>query len=312
MWLSGKIKIFSVPYFIFKEEIMGRTVTFALFGISLALNAGFALSAQLKVSSFNIRFYGNSLSEDSDKVKDGRDSYIKDFLTKENILTSDVIVFEEIVDKEALVGNVLGNEFNCTSYDVRNAGHQHVMVCHKPEYKFEKAADDDNFILEDVTLGKNLRPAVHGLLKNQKGQTLAHLVGVHLKAMPNESSTRERQMQVIAGYLNKQDKNTPIIMTGDFNSFEDDADNFTKILNLKGNDMAEVENPSPYTFQDGKYRNKLDRIWASDEVKVISKIEVKGPCNNRSPGEGSGYGNVAYYNKNISDHCPITAVVEVP
>src|SRR5690606_5556505 len=143
---------------------------------------------------------------------------IKEFFALKGI-DSDVFVFEEILDAQGLEERVLGNRYRCLTYDHNNSGHQHVVLCHKRHFGFRVANDDDNYAYESVAM-RSLRPALHGILTNSDGEDLAHIVGVHLKAMPEASARRMEQTRIMAALFAERDDALPLILTGDFNSFE--------------------------------------------------------------------------------------------
>jgi hypothetical protein len=70
-------------------------------------------------------------------------------------------------------------------------------------------------------------------------------------------------------------------------------------LNLK-----QVANSHEFTFNNGQYKNKFDRMWLSSSMDVIEDAHVPGPCNSEDEDER------VWYNDNVSDHCPVIATIE--
>lgn len=264
-------------------------------------NAQSAEAAPLTVTTFNIKFFGVNGNPDNAPGSETRVATIRDHLTRENLWT-DVMVFQEIVDVDLLKRSVLGNGYRCESYDGIE-GHQHVVICAKSEYTMAKARDDDNFAIEDVTLGEDrYRPAVHGVVKNRSGRALLHVMAVHLKASPDYSDTRIRQTEIIADYLEQRVETAPVVLLGDFNTYGDDTGNISSILSEAGTGLVEVETSGNYTWRSGSRGNKFDHAWVSNGLQT-SNVRIAGPCN------GNDRAAINTYNQKVSDHCPVTLTV---
>ncbi|MCB0404974.1 MAG: endonuclease/exonuclease/phosphatase family protein [Bdellovibrionales bacterium] len=276
-----------------------------------------ALGQTLRVSTFNVRWYG--LKSSSDTVSDyQRDKQLRDTLRSE-LYDSDAIIFEEIVDVPRLERYVIQGKMQCLTYYNSSANHQHVVLCHKPKYRFEKADGDKNFIIEEVTEGtKKGRPALYGLLRDtSSGEAVAYLVGVHLKAFPEETALRLRQAEAIAKRLRQLSKNIPVVITGDFNTYERDKTSWNKDDNYLISDvfdkyrlgLYEVRNYHPYTFISSSGQNKFDRFWVSGDVELAEDISVSDLC--AEPGSLST-GEIKWYNDNVSDHCLVSVTLSLP
>ncbi len=276
-------------------------------------------ATELKITTFNVKNYGGGglLYGDheeawSDKIAadEHRDKTIREFMKREQIFSSDVIAFQEVLDVDRLQKKILDKVFACTSYKLETK-EQHVVICLKGDYEFVKAPDDNNFILEDIALG-NLRPAVHGIIKDKKtGDELIHIFAVHLKAFPEAFDTRLNQIGILAKYLKEKQDQTPSVILGDFNSYDNEPEKFDDIFNQQGLPIVEIETQVSYTYRTTKYKSKFDRFWIDHAALSSDPPEVSGPCNNASNSEGEGYQNISYYNKNVSDHCPVTIHVRV-
>lgn len=273
----------------------------------------------LTITSFNIRYYGRTDRPDEVPLPSERNQHIKDFLENE-VPYSDVIVFQEIMDKEELFNNVLSRDFNCISYDNTKDSHQFVVMCARSKYKWKvDSSSDDNFVIEEVALGSSgMRPAVHAILGDNKGKSLLRVVGVHLKAFPVRTDMRALQMEYIAKHLAKSDNSIPTIITGDFNTYSEDQTGLSKsditILNEKIKEqnvnLEMPAHPSQYTYRSGLYRSKFDHFWKSTDLKSFGPVQVTGYCNDATLLPKSL--NVEDYYKYISDHCPVTLKVRTP
>ena len=169
---------------------------------------GARAATTLSVTTLNLKYFGLNGSPDNQPSDEARDPTINAYLDQ-NRLRSEVMVFEEIVDVPRLESGIVGPDYNCTSYDNPSEIHQHVVVCVKSGLRFDLAPDDDNYLLEDVTLDNiKYRPAVHGIVGLVGGADLFHLVGVHLKAMPECGDIRVKQTQIIHDYLAQDRKST--------------------------------------------------------------------------------------------------------
>ena len=262
-------------------------------------------SQDISITTFNIKFYGVNGVFGGQAGSETRDDTIMAHLTKYQIWT-DVMIFQEIVDVERLEAMV-GKHYSCKSYDHADKTHQHVVLCHKKTFSFVTASDDDNYALEDVSLDKH-RPAVHGVLVNKDGKRLLHIFGVHLKAQPNFSDIRATQVGIIGNYIKTRADHEPTIILGDFNTFNNDPATFSEIFANDGVDMKPAADTYNFSYRSGGQGSKLDRIWHSNSLHVVEQAKVSGPCND----SGRSSQAIKTYNKEVSDHCPVTIKVKVP
>ncbi|MCB9254245.1 MAG: endonuclease/exonuclease/phosphatase family protein [Bdellovibrionaceae bacterium] len=276
-----------------------------------------ALGQNLRISTFNIKWYG--LKSSTDTVSDyQRDKQLRETL-RDELYDSDVIVFEEIVDVPRLERYIIQGKMQCLTYYNSAANHQHVVLCHKSKYRFEKANGDKNFIIEEVTEGtKKGRPALYGLLRDSySGEAVAYVVGVHLKAFPEETALRLKQTEAIAKRLRQLTPNIPVIITGDFNTYNRDKTSYNKddnyligdVLDKYRLNMYEVRNYNPYTFLSSSGQNKFDRFFVSDGVGVEEQVSVSDLC--AEPGSLST-SDIKWYNDNVSDHCLVSVTLSLP
>ena len=108
--------------------------------ISVIISSQTLAAKTLSVTSFNIRYYGLETSVDKETAGiDHRNRWIKDFMEAADI-TSDVIMFEEIVDMvEVLLS--LGKELGFTEGDIIDTVHQK---------RQERGAFDQGLFLVDI------------------------------------------------------------------------------------------------------------------------------------------------------------------
>lgn len=275
-----------------------------------------ALGQDLRVSTFNIRWYG--LKSSTDTASDyQRDRRLRETL-RDELYDSDVIVFEEIVDVARLKKYIIQGKMECVTYYNASSKHQHVVLCHKNKYTFEKAPGDSNYIIESVTEGTSKgRPAVYGLLKNKKDRrAVAYVVGVHLKAFPDETALRLQQTEAIAKRLRELPQNIPVIITGDFNTYSRSSTSWHKDDNYLMSDifqkyrlsLYEVPNSKPYTFVSASGQNKFDRFWVSSGITVEERVSVSPLC--EAPDLLTDK-EIKWYNEYVSDHCLVSVGLRV-
>lgn len=292
---------------------------FATFAVlsGLSLSSVTASAEPLQITTFNIEFYGNRAittppnsqrinTPIQDTQEDRRNPTIQEFLTLANI-DPDLFAFQEIVDKNTLKTSLLKNKYECHSYD-HNRSHQFVVICHKKHLSFRKGNNDNNMIWEDVAMG-SLRPAVHGILSLKGGRDLAHIVALHLKAMPDQSTRRLAQADLLARNVRDRGDNLPVVVLGDLNTYESDIENITELFQNQGIDIQAVDGSYEYTYRSDRYRNKLDWIMVTSNAEVLEETRVDGPCNTTWRSD-TRYDNLSFYNTNVSDHCPLTTVID--
>ena len=256
------------------------------------------------ITEFNASWFGLNGDPNNELGNEPRVNDLKEFLQKNSLFT-DVMVFEEIVDIGLLKSAILNNSYDCQSYERDDPKSQHIVICVKPEFRFDMAENASSYVIEEVDLSGNLRPAVHGILKTQDGTRLAHIFGVHLKANSEKSAMRLKQTQFIADYLKREPSVDPVIIVGDFNTFGTDPVDMEKQFGTAG--LLELDLPELYTWASVREHfppAKLDRVWISNTlVPKIKSAHVVGPCN--SPDKKL----LAVYNATISDHCPTTILI---
>ena len=277
------------------------------FILGTILTSTIAQAGALTVTSFNIKMFDSSEEE--------RLPVIKAFLDEK--VNSDIYVFEEILDKQAIL-KIIGNNYQCVSYDSTMKGHQYVVLCARsPLHLKIDALTDDNFSIESVAMGSTgQRPAVHALIHNEKGKPLLRILGVHLSAFPAKTDTRLEQIKIIRDHLKKADQKIPTIITGDFNTYpstltgkpRSDVDLITELLEKENIDMTFAPHPSLYTFRTPEFRSKFDHFWVSKSLRLNGPVKVSGWCNSTLEDHDE---EVSEYYRLVSDHCPVTAHINL-
>lgn len=269
------------------------------------LAANRAPATTLSFTTFNVKWYGLNGRLEGAPGSETRAAAIRAHLQSNNLFT-DVMAFQEVVDVNDLVRNVVGDGYSCESYAHSNSRHQHVVICVSSAYRFEVADDDDNFTLENVAM-RDHRPAVHGVVKTRRGTPVAHVMAVHLKAMPDYSETRLTQTRMIAEYMADIDADLPIVIMGDFNVFNSDPEDMQAIFDEYELGMRELEVVEANTYRTPNLGSKLDRIWARG-MSTAARPHAYGPCN----AAASQRDKIAVFNRQVSDHCPVSFKLRAP
>ena len=284
--------------------IASTSCALVLTSASLATEMPESLTHPISLVELNGSWFGINGDPNNSLGSETRVDTWRKFL-QNNALLSDVMVFEEIVDLDLLQNSVLDNQYKCQSYTRPNPKYQHVVICVKPEYRFDIAEGSTSYVIEQVDVNGALRPAVHGILKTQDGTRIAHLFGVHLKANGDKSAVRLQQTQIIANYIKSEKIHDPVIIMGDFNTFGTDPADMENQFKVDG--LIELNTPEPYTWasvHENFPAAKLDRVWISNTLapRVLS-AHVVGPCNSTDRAQ------LTTYNDTVSDHCPTKVVI---
>lgn len=254
-------------------------------------------SHAVTVTSLNIKWYGRGGDISGDASSEYRNKTIKDFV-KSFLPTSDVIVFQEITDPEMLMD--VFKELDCFTYSMKSSRHQYVVMCAK------EGALKSFEVNHDVRLGKNgLRAALVGNFEF-KDQSKLKVVGLHLKAGPEDTRTRVAQIIQLQPSLVED---VPTLVIGDVNTYEKTRTKLDKddsvLINEKLIGFDEALNSLPtYMGFGGKV---FDRAWGRG-LKDL-KVKVYGPCGESS--DDALYTMRDYYRYFVSDHCALQVKFEV-
>jgi hypothetical protein len=271
----------------------------------------------VNITTFNLKWFGIG-GDPNQPQSEYRIKYVKNFI-ETYLKFTNVFVFEEIVVVSD-IPKILPKGWSCVSYMHPQPQHQKVVVCGAPGVQLAKVSFDNNYTIEEAQAGHpNLRPAMRiDVIEQKSKRNLLTLVGVHLKAMPNETELRIKQAVEISKDLAKIPANRPIVITGDMNTFtkdetklpEDDTKLILKGFNSSAKGILQVPHkPNTYTFRSPQYRNQLDHFYVRGALRVTAIPEVFPLCS--ATQNGSGYMNFEFYYKNVSDHCPVTMQIVV-
>lgn len=286
-----------------------KKILVLIFFISL-----YAKAFDFKIATMNIRFYGKG-GEVSGELKDEfRDKWISEFI-KEELPYYDGILFQEIVDKKRFNKMMNRLSMNCFSYESKAYLHQHVVLCLNKKYVLETIPSLNSFAywpVADVYRGK-LRPALVGIVKDKStGKELFTVAGLHLKAREDHSQTRIDQIGALAQLISKSTKLPPFVVLGDFNTHSaEDTNHRTSdltlvksILNSANLIWSEYNEQNTFKLPDVEFQ--FDHIFISKKLRSFS-TKVNGPCNNDD--RGDRFEDYFFYNRFVSDHCPVSTTL---
>lgn len=288
-----------------------------LFWVAFVLPWSAHSQTAINITTFNLKWFGTGGSP-SNTQKEPRIPYIKNLISS-YLANTHIFVFEEVVVVNDLL-QILPQGWQCLSYAHPQPQHQKVAICATPAVTMAKVNYDDNFTIESVQVGNsNLRPAVRiDIIEKKTNRNLFTLVGVHLKAMPNETSMRVQQSIEISKDLARIPLGKPVVIVGDMNTFtrsetkqaEDDVELLLKAFNSSAKGILRVPHKAnTYTFRSPEYRNQLDHFYVRGSMRVTAYPDVFPVCSANQ--NGSGYMNFEYYYNNVSDHCPVTMQIQV-
>ncbi len=289
-----------------------------MFWIAIVLPwAAAAQQTSVNITTFNLKWFGIGGNPNA-PVKEYRIKYVKDLISN-YLAKTNIFVFEEVVVVKD-IPSILPLGWSCISYQHPQPQHQKVVLCGAPGVSLNKVSYDNNFTIEEAQAGNaNLRPAMRvDVVETKSKRNLFTLVGVHLKAMPNETILRVEQALAISKDLARIPQGRPVVMTGDMNTFlksetkqtEDDVTLILKALNSGARGFVHVPHKAnTFTFRSPEYRNQLDHFYVRGAMRVTFLPEVFPVCS--ATQNGTGYMNFEFYYKNVSDHCPVTMQIVV-
>lgn len=298
------------------KTVLSLSFVLASFSFANAASVDAKVPTNVTIATFNVKWFGLGGTMDGSSEKEKRDPTLKKFIS-EQVLPADLIVFEEVVDVPRLQ-KLLPAKWDCQSYDNPERTHQHVVLCASEKLKLKLVNYDNNNTIETVAInGTKSRPAVRMNVTDTQGKVLFVLVGVHLKAYPEESKTREFQAGEIAKDIARLGANVPVLITGDFNTYpaeqngteEHDIDMIQTNLNQMGAGFTHVPMTEKYTYRSGSHKSQFDHYYIRGAMKVVSAPDVFDVCN--ASATGQEFMNISYYNKNVSDHCPVKMTVSL-
>lgn len=271
----------------------------------------------VNITTFNLKWFG--IGGDPNTVqKEYRYQTIKKLIDA-YLTATNIFVFEEVVVVSDLT-KILPSGWQCISYAHPEPKHQYVAICAAPVVALAKVSYDNNFTIEEANVGNpRLRPAMRvDVVERKTNRNLFTLVGLHLKAMPDQSAVRIAQAQQISKDLARVPAGRPVVIAGDLNTFvkmdtklpEDDVELILKSFNSVSKGFFKVPHkPNTYTFRSPQFRNQLDQFYVRGTMRVAAVPDVFPVCS--ATQNGSGYMNFEFYYKNVSDHCPVTMQIIV-
>lgn len=305
------------------SQILVTALAISTMGLAPQAEARTTPARKLKVATFNIKWFGLGGEMTGDPQDESRDTSLRDFFD-EYLADTQIIAFEEIVDVARLERRVLPRAWKCVSYDRANSRHQHVVLCHSPDVEFVQEPTDDNWEIEEVAYeGERGRPAVRVLVREKDGPVFARVIGVHLKAYPQETELRTQQAKALSEAIKREDaarsRSLPTIILGDFNTYptpannknEDDTQILSRAFRSARLGLSHVTNPNRNTFRSGSSTGQFDHFWVSTDVSVLGTPSVWKACNNGNTDSAEGFENIQTYNAEISDHCPVKATLSI-
>jgi hypothetical protein len=275
----------------------------------------------LKMTTFNLRWYGLGGKQSGRPEDEYRAPWLAEYMKSEEsgkVADSDVISFQEVIDVNG-VKKIMRNH-NCISYDHPSPTHQHVVLCAKKPLDWVIDGGDDNFAWEEVALpGGKLRPALHAYLSGPSKTIIAHIVAVHLKAGSEFSSLRTKQAKILSYLMDtKLNDGKPVILLGDFNTHiakytgqeKDDADLLSEVFKASALNFYHVPNKSP-TYRTERSSMLVDHFWHSQNAHIWSSIFIPEVCDPSAEPRQDRYSKISFYNRYVSDHCPVTNEMQI-
>ncbi len=273
-------------------------------------------ASSLKITTFNIRWFGLGGEITGLRSDEYRDQFIKEFLSTKYINT-DIFLFQEIIDTDRLSNIMDGLGHHCVSYRHEQFNHQHLMICLKKSLDIVPEKGDDDFIYPLVDNRPYLRPAIYGqVVDRYSRKPLVHLVGLHLKAGPTSIDMRLTQVKNLTKRIKEYKlKNIPVVVAGDLNTYRNSSDD-TKVSDLVilGEAFQEVgltrrTSDYDYTYRSGGSGNSFDHAYVS-QTNESKYVEVWRACG-KSVYKSKRFDNLSWYQRFISDHCPVSFRLEL-
>ena len=272
-------------------------------------------ASSLKIATFNIRWYGLGGEITGLRSDEYRDSFIKEFLSTKYINT-DIFIFQEIIDTVRLSDLMSGLGHQCVSYRHEQFNHQHLMICHKKSLEIIPEEGDDDFNFPLLENRPYLRPAIYGkIIDRYSKKPLIHLIGLHLKAGPDSTALRLKQIKSLRDRVKEYRKSElPLVIAGDLNTYAGD-ENGKSDLELIGEALAPLNmsrrtSDYDYTYRGNSYGNSFDHFFVTKGVET-KYTDVWRACGRSIP-KSKRLENLSWYKRFISDHCPVSLRVEIP
>lgn len=274
------------------------------------------LYASTTVTTFNLKWFGLGGELSGRQADEYRGPWLKEFL-QEYLSKTQIFIFQEVVDKTLLSSLMQEMGFGCSSYNHTTSKHQFVVVCMTSEFSILPEDDDNNISFEEVGEVDNskLRPAISGIILNSKTRKpLFHLLGVHLKAGKLEGETRQKQAKLLAERISSYSDKLPVVLIGDFNTYEKaegeiEIDDFETLDSIfESAYLKRVKHQFRHSYKSFNYGFLFDHVYLSENTNY-SNVSIFSACN-QSFSNSQRYKNINFYNRFISDHCPLSIDIQ--
>lgn len=249
---------------------------------------------------------------------DEREHILKDFLDRE-FSSTDIFLFQEITKPEQFQ-QLLNTKIKCLAYDDRGRAHQYVLTCYnsdkvEPIISSQDLFDKDRAILVSQPKDR-LRDVLAVPFKCKKTNHIVNTYNLHLKAGIDQAERRKEQTLMFVTELKNKNISTKesLVIGGDFNSYKrkiknveiNEIDFFLELSKNNGFDFfTQKDKPTTLAFT----QKTFDYLMINTE-KTIKEYKVHPVCD-KSPKAASQFEDFLFYKENISDHCPVTTVLEL-
>ena len=135
-------------------------------------------------------------------------------------------------------------------------------------------------------------------------------INIHLKAFPNATAKRAENLKELATWLQKNDLDEDVLISGDTNIYYGESGIDDPIKNIGYIPLYDAERTS---IHEDKLGQRFDRFFVSPSLKnevdsakkiVGSKLYIDVIKNNKKE-------EIIWYDKNISDHYPVILNIDV-
>lgn len=278
--------------------------------------SGNSFASSLKITTFNLRWYGLGGEISGQRSDEYRDPFITEFLSTKYINT-DIFLFQEVIDTERLGQLMNGLGHHCVSYRHEQFNHQHLMICLKKSLDIVPEKGDDDYTYPLIENRPYLRPALYGqVIDRYSKKPLIHLVGLHLKAGPSSIDARLEQVNNLnKRVLEYRQNNLPVVIAGDLNTYRnsryEDKESDLVVLGdaFKSIDVTRRTSDYDYTYRNGGSGNVFDHFYVSDKTET-KYVEIWRACGGSSRNT-KRLENLSWYQRFISDHCPVSLRVDI-
>lgn len=160
----------------------------------------------------------------------------------------------------------------------------------------------------DTQVYRGGKPAFEARLQSRWDGRIIRIIVVHLKSGGDHAHTRQRQLRGLRAVLERSlDRGEQVIALGDFNATgEDDRQELAELARAMDMHWATRELPCTAYWErrDECRGSALDHMLSSEP---LDDVRARGPCEEIGCSPGA---SCPVFHRQVSDHCPVTAVVE--